>query len=74
MADARIDEILKTLIIDPVPAKSCDVKKLQGMQNTFRIRIGGVRIVYAIVWKSKTILVSRIERGGGMHTIKHDTV
>ncbi|HLD39035.1 MAG TPA: type II toxin-antitoxin system RelE/ParE family toxin [archaeon] len=67
VTDARIDEVLKMLVTDPVPAKSYDVKKLQGMHDAFRIRIGDVRIVYTIIWKSSTILVSRIEKRGNAY-------
>ena len=56
----KIKEIFKMLAIDPVPARVCDVKKLRGLENTFRIRMGRMRIVYTIVWEDKTILISRI--------------
>jgi len=62
--DERILEALRTLKSDPIPAKHYDVKKLDGLKDTFRIRIGKIRIVYTIMWKYKTILVSRIEKRG----------
>jgi len=36
------------------------VKKLIGMKDMYRIRIGKVRIVYIIDWKDKIISVVRI--------------
>ncbi len=45
-------------------AKTFDVKKLEGLKDTFRIRLGKIRIVYTIIWKDKVILVSRIEKRG----------
>ena len=60
ISDGRILEALKLLALDPVPAKLYDVKKLKGFHETFRIRIGQIRIIYAIIWKDKTVLVSRI--------------
>jgi len=56
----KIAEILKVLMIDPVPAKLFDVKKLVGIKNAYRIRVGKLRIVYLILWKDKVILISRI--------------
>jgi mRNA-degrading endonuclease RelE of RelBE toxin-antitoxin system len=38
----RIAEILRTLSFDPVPVKMLDVKKLAGLSDTFRIRIGKI--------------------------------
>ncbi len=55
-----VNEVLKALKVDPVPARLFDVKKLKGFRDTFRIRIGKVRIVYIIIWKDKAIIVSRI--------------
>ena len=62
--DKRIEEVLKYLEFDPVPAKRYDAKKLEGLKDTFRIRIGKIRIVYTIIWKDKIILVSRVEKRG----------
>lgn len=45
---------------NPVPAKSLDVSKLKGLKNTYRIRIGKIRIVYEVKWDERMILVHRI--------------
>lgn len=58
--DKKISDVLSVLIFDPLPAKLYDVKKMKGLQDTFRIRIGQIRIVYTIMWKDKIILVSRV--------------
>lgn len=58
--DEKITEALKVLTLDPVPAERYDVKKLVGMKDAFRIRIGDTRIVYVVIWKDKVVLVSRI--------------
>ncbi len=58
--DKRIGEVVRTLAVDPVPARLYDVKKLKGLKDTFRIRIGRIRIVYTVIWKDKAIIVSRI--------------
>lgn len=60
LQDEKITETLKILTLDPVPAERYDVKKLHGMKDTFRIRIGDMRIVYTIIWKDRVILISRI--------------
>ncbi|MCX6815636.1 MAG: type II toxin-antitoxin system RelE/ParE family toxin [Candidatus Aenigmarchaeota archaeon] len=62
--DKRIGEILESLKLDPVPVKFYDVKKLEGIKDSFRIRVGKIRILYTIVWQNKIILVSRIEKRG----------
>lgn len=59
-SDKRVVEAIKLLSINPVPARHYDVKKLKGLEDTFRIRIGKIRIVYTIIWGDKVILVSRI--------------
>ncbi len=57
----QIEDCLKTLILDPIPVKKYDLKKLSGAEDSFRIRIGKIRIVYVIYWKIKEILVAKIE-------------
>jgi mRNA interferase RelE/StbE len=42
---------------DPFPA---DVKKLQGMENTYRIRSGDYRIVYEVLPKESLIVILHI--------------
>ncbi|MBI2971617.1 MAG: type II toxin-antitoxin system RelE/ParE family toxin [Candidatus Aenigmarchaeota archaeon] len=63
----KIREILEYLKLDPVPAKVYDLKKLEGSKDSFRIRIGKMRILYTIIWKDKVILVSRIEKRGTVY-------
>jgi len=56
----RVAEVIRILMVDPIPTRLFDVKKLAGTENAFRIRIGKIRIVYTILWKDKVILISRI--------------
>ena len=56
----KVVEVLKILSLDPVPVRYYDVKKLKGLKNTFRIRVGKVRIVYTADWKKKVIIIARI--------------
>lgn len=57
----QIEESLKTLMVDPIPAKKYDIKKLSGVEDSFRIRIGKIRIVYSIDWKIREIIIAKIE-------------
>lgn len=56
----RIARLFEILSFDPVPAKLFDVRKLEGADDAFRIRIGRIRIVYAVVWQNKDVIIARI--------------
>ena len=58
----RIVELLLVLRENPVPAEQFDIKKLQGYKDTFRARIGDVRLIYELQWDRQTINVLVIER------------
>jgi mRNA interferase RelE/StbE len=61
---SRIMELLLTLRENPTPAENYDVKKLQGEKDTFRIRLGDIRVVYEIEWNEKIIKILVIEHRG----------
>ncbi len=42
---------------DPIPAAIFDLKKLAGMKDTYRIRIGDIRVVYEVDWETKEVKV-----------------
>ena len=56
----NIKAVILILKSDPIPFKKTDVCKLKGYDNTYRIRIGTLRIVYEVLWKEKTILIHYI--------------
>jgi len=56
----NIETIILILKTDPVPFKKADVCKLQGYNDTYRIRTGNIRIVYQVFWNEKTILIHHI--------------
>mgnify|MGYP005839932439 CR=1 FL=1 len=58
----RIVEFLLFLRENPVPAEYYDVKKLGGYRDTYRARIGDVRVVYEILWDLKRVHVLAVER------------
>jgi mRNA interferase RelE/StbE len=56
---SRIKNIFGLLEISPFPAK-LDIKKLQGIDNYYRIRVGKIRIIYQVVEKEILIIVFKI--------------
>jgi mRNA interferase RelE/StbE len=53
----KIKSVILILKNDPIPFKKADVCKLKGYNNTYRIRMGNIRIVYEVLWNEKTILI-----------------
>lgn len=49
----RVLELLVLLQNDPIPAAVFDVKKLAGIKDTYRIRIGDIRVIYEVDWEIK---------------------
>jgi mRNA interferase RelE/StbE len=56
----RFVEALDALRQSFAPIKLCDVKKLKGYTDTFRIRIGDWRMIYELQRKEATIVVFEI--------------
>ena len=42
-----------------------DIKKLQGMEDSMRLRVGGYRVIYRIV--GNTIVIDRVDSRGGIY-------
>ncbi len=57
----RIIELLLVLRENPVPAEHYDIKKLGGYKDTFRARIGDIRIIYEINWNKQIVNVLLIK-------------
>jgi mRNA-degrading endonuclease RelE of RelBE toxin-antitoxin system/ribosomal protein L29 len=57
----RVIELLLILRENPVPAEYYDIKKLKGYTNTYRTRIGDIRVIYEISWNRRAIDVLLIE-------------
>lgn len=57
----RIVEFILFLRENPVPAEYYDIKKLKGYTDTYRARIGDVRVIYEILWNLKRVHVLLIE-------------
>ena len=60
----RVLLVLEALSQNPAPAPECDIKKLAGMHDTYRIRIGEIRIEYKVDWESKRIGILAIQFRG----------
>jgi len=57
----RIIEMFLIFRENPVPAEYYDIKKLKGYLDTYRARIGDIRIIYEILWNDKKVNVLLIE-------------
>jgi len=45
--------LFKILKSNPIPYKKYDVAKLKGYRNTYRIRLGKLRVIYEVDWAEK---------------------
>lgn len=48
----RKRKIKRTMLIlktDPIPFRKLDVCKLKGYDNTYRVRVGNLRIIYEVL-------------------------
>lgn len=53
-----VNEFLLIAKKQPVPSKDFDIVKLKSSSNTFRVRIGKIRVVYEVSWKDRNILIN----------------
>lgn len=53
----RVSNAIDNFVENPFPEK---VKKLKGIENTYRIQIGDYRVVYRVAPKEKRITVERV--------------
>lgn len=60
----RIFELGQVFKLKPVPAQEYGVTKIEGMDNTYRIRIGTICIVYNVSWNTQIIEIFKIEWRG----------
>ena len=57
-------ELTLVLENEPVPAKIYDVAKLEGLESGYRVRIGGIRVTYRVLWQTDQILILKVEWRG----------
>ncbi|MCD6514748.1 MAG: type II toxin-antitoxin system RelE/ParE family toxin [Candidatus Odinarchaeota archaeon] len=53
----RIYELIRTIKVAPIPARLFDVTKLKGYKNTYRVRLGKMRIIYEVDWSQNVIII-----------------
>ncbi|MEK6954665.1 MAG: type II toxin-antitoxin system RelE/ParE family toxin [Candidatus Micrarchaeota archaeon] len=58
----RIFQALATLKQKPTPYDLYDLKKIDGLEDTYRIRISSYRIIYRAYWLENTIRILKVER------------
>lgn len=58
----KIKEAIRFLATEPVPFREYDVKKVEGLEDNYRIRIGKYRFVYAIFRIENSIVVTKIDK------------
>lgn len=63
----KFAEALEVLKLNPVPWKKFDIKKIEGEENSYRIRIGDFRVIYFIDKENKTIHILKLERRGKVY-------
>ena len=59
--EKRIIELLLLFRENPTPAEYYDIKKLKGYTDTYRARIGTIRIIYETLWNKKQIHILVVE-------------
>ncbi len=57
----RVLLVLEALSQNPAPVPEYDVKKIAGLRDTYRIRIGEIRIEYRVDWEFERIGILAIE-------------
>ena len=60
----HVIELISMLETDPVPSRDFDIIKLEGYPSSYRVRLGGIRVVYKVDSVEHVITVSRIESRG----------
>ena len=58
---SRLVSALRALQQNTFPT-GFDIKKLAGLKDTYRIRVGKWRIIYEIVWEKRIIKVLKIDK------------
>ncbi len=65
MSDAdkrRISEFILFLRDNPVPAEYYDIVKMKGYADTYRARMGDLRVIYEVLWDQKAVHVLVIKQ------------
>jgi len=63
----RIKELFLVLENEAVPYKLYDIRKMEGWDHAYRIRIGDIRIIYRFLSDLNEILILEIEWRGRVY-------
>ncbi len=58
----KFSDFVETLKNNPVPWREFDIRKIEGSEDTYRVRIGDYRAIYYIDKSNKTIHILKLER------------
>lgn len=58
----KLEEMIGYLEINPVPYKEYDLKKIKGMESSYRLRKGDFRVEYAYDNVTKVVYITKISR------------
>jgi len=56
----RFKEIIQELSNYPIVLKKFDVEKLEGLERSYRIRVGEYRIIFVVDKKERTVFITHI--------------
>ena len=52
--------LITVLRTDPIPYKVYDVAKLESVEDSYRVRVGDIRLVYWVDWVKKVVEITFI--------------
>jgi len=47
---------------DPLPLHNYDIAKIKGLEKTYRIRLGAIRIIIELIPKTNEIFILKIDK------------
>ncbi len=63
----RLDLLIEDLKVDPIPWRNWDVKALVNLDDTFRVRIGGYRVIYWVNSDQSNIEIMRVSKRASVY-------
>lgn len=57
----KVVGLMEDLKRDQIPADEYDVKRLRGYRNTYRVKLGKLRVVYEVMWSDRLILIHLVD-------------
>ncbi len=65
---AKIRQLFEVLETNPWPARMYDIRKLEGVGfEGYRVRVGRLRVVYAVLEDENVLYVLKIEKRGTVY-------